>query len=790
VQLTQRDANNANYQHIDYELELQGWKQSLVSALGRGAQMNLIRGTRTTMSVLLCAATLGVGISAGALISAPSTVSAATLGSTIASIALGQQGVEDNPANSYCNPYSGHWGDGTSCASVGGQAYRAVEWCADFAAWAWQQAGVSFTYGSASSDINADSNSFYYWALANGTWHAAGSGYTPQAGDVAVYGTSAADASHVGVVASNGSSGPNVVNGDWEIDYPNDFPTAVYYQTNEVNSDGGNSDGDLDGYASPASSGPPPVVGTTTDLTSSSNPSSFGQDVTFTATVTPTSSTSSQPSGDIQFFEDGTPIGTESVASDQASITTANLSGGTHGITAQYGGDSNFTGSSGSLNQVVNPDPTSTGLSSSVNPALTGQSVTYTASVNPVPDGGSVTFNDNGASICISAGVNTSSGQATCTVTYEDAQAGIHLITAAFSGDADFANSSSGAFSEDVLIPTTTAVTSSANPSVPQEPVVFSATVNPIPDGGTVAFTDDGNPISGCAAMVINSVSGTAACSLTYTSNGSHNVVATYSGDDLYASSEDTLTQAVVPIVVTVSPNPAGMTGDSEVNSVVQVKADPKYAGLYVLINSSQLVGSCGRVLFEYLPSSTNTVALVQRGQIVTKIDQEGNATVDLEGNRCTPGESTIGAQLELSSIPSANSLLPGTSTTLDVVAAGVSSPGITAVPNDEVETGQNSAVYTVFEIQTTPALAGTKVTISSAQLSSSCIGWALESDGGIVQYGNGGSTATSHEKLDKNGNASFVFEGVGCAPGTSAVSAVMAGTTYPTRFTVLPSQP
>ena len=88
----------------------------------------------------------------------------------------------------------------------------------------------------------------------------------------------------------------------------------------------------------------------------------------------------------------------------------------------------------------------------------------------------------------------------TCTVTYTDSQAGIHTVAAVFFGDANYAYSLSSSIDEDVLIPTTTAVTSSANPSVPQEPVVFSATVTPAPDGGTVMFTYDGNPISSCGS--------------------------------------------------------------------------------------------------------------------------------------------------------------------------------------------------------------------------------------------------------------------------------------------------
>lgn len=40
-----------------------------------------------------------------------------SLGGTIASIAEGQEGVKDNPANTYCNRYTAYWGDGTGCSN-------------------------------------------------------------------------------------------------------------------------------------------------------------------------------------------------------------------------------------------------------------------------------------------------------------------------------------------------------------------------------------------------------------------------------------------------------------------------------------------------------------------------------------------------------------------------------------------------------------------------------------------------------------------------------------------------
>ena len=60
-------------------------------------------------------------------------------------------------------------------------------------------------YQLAPGYLNGDSASFYVWGIDHGTWHPVGSGYTPQPGDVAVYGldTSAVTAVHVAVVTGD-----------------------------------------------------------------------------------------------------------------------------------------------------------------------------------------------------------------------------------------------------------------------------------------------------------------------------------------------------------------------------------------------------------------------------------------------------------------------------------------------------------------------------------------------------------------------------------------------------------
>ena len=86
----------------------------------------------------------------------------------------------------------------------------------------------------------------------------------------------------------------------------------------------------------------------TTTVSSSVNPSDFGQSVTFTATV---SSGAGTPTGTVQFKDNGTNLGAPLAlnASGVAQFTTSSLAAGTHTITAEYSGDANFLAGTGTL---------------------------------------------------------------------------------------------------------------------------------------------------------------------------------------------------------------------------------------------------------------------------------------------------------------------------------------------------------------------------------------------------------------------------------------------------------
>ena len=135
------------------------------------------------------------------------------------------------------------------------------------------------------------------------------------------------------------------------------------------------------------------LVTTTTTISSSLNPSTYGQSVTFTATVT--SNQGAPPDGEtITFLQGLNTLGTGQLSGGSATFTTASLSGGTDNIKASYGGDSNFGSSkSRAVAQVVNLAPTTTTLTSSPNPANTGQTVVFTANVTGQVNGIAITGN-------------------------------------------------------------------------------------------------------------------------------------------------------------------------------------------------------------------------------------------------------------------------------------------------------------------------------------------------------------------------------------------------------------
>ena len=182
-------------------------------------------------------------------------------------------------------------------------------------------------------------------------------------------------------------------------------------------------------------------------LTSSVNPASMGQTITFTA-VANTGAT-----GAITFLDGTTVLGVGAInASGIATFTTSSLAIGSHPITASFSGDTNFSaGTSAVLNQVISKIPSAIAITQSTPLQLLNTTVTFTANVttpSPTPTG-TVTFYD-GETALGSAPLSTNGTAVVTLSTLGNAAfstnsltAGTHIITAAYSGDTSFMTSTS-----------------------------------------------------------------------------------------------------------------------------------------------------------------------------------------------------------------------------------------------------------------------------------------------------------------------------------------------------------
>jgi hypothetical protein len=201
-----------------------------------------------------------------------------------------------------------------------------------------------------------------------------------------------------------------------------------------------------------------PVVAspTSTTLISSTNPSTFGQSVSVTATVTRVGG--GTPTGTVEFFDGTTLLGTftlggsglssSALAPNQAGLSTSALSQGTHSITAVYSGDSLDNPSTSSpLTQVVNPQApklpaTTTTLTPAANPAVVGHLELLTATVSTTSPGGSITGTVQFFEGSILLGTVPLAGNQEV-VDVETKVPGTYGLTASYSGDAANAPSTS-----------------------------------------------------------------------------------------------------------------------------------------------------------------------------------------------------------------------------------------------------------------------------------------------------------------------------------------------------------
>jgi hypothetical protein len=292
----------------------------------------------------------------------------------------------------------------------------------------------------------------------------------------------------------------------------------------------------------------PAPTATTTTLTASQTVSVFKQPVTLTAKVG--SSGGAPPNGeDVSFLSGKTVLGTKPLSDGTATLTTTALPVGADSVTAVYGGNNNFGGSTSKPVKVtVGKEKSFTALTAKPDPSSFDEPVVFTASVTGqfgAAITGTVTFlagNSLNNAILKLGTAPVSKG--TAKLTTSALPAGTATVTVEYSGDSDSASSKSGSVKQVVdQAATTTALTSSKNPSGANQSVTLTAIVKGKFGGtptGTVTFSDGKTALKTVALSA-----GEAKFSTKTLTVGKHGLTVKYGGSEDFTGSSGSLTQTV-----------------------------------------------------------------------------------------------------------------------------------------------------------------------------------------------------------------------------------------------------
>jgi len=467
------------------------------------------------------------------------------------------------------------------------------------------------------------------------------------------------------------------------------------------------------GLSGTATAGTPAVV-----VTSSSNPSSYAQSTTFTATVSGGGVT---PTGTVTFTSVfggvtttlGTNIPLVSGVATTAPTTTLPL--GSNAVTATYtSGDSNYTNATGTLTQMVVRVATTDSLTATPSSPGFGTPVTLTYTIPPVPNAtatptGTVTFTyvSGGMTITLGTGtVTTTGGVTTATLTTSALPGGTTNITGSYSGDTDYAPSTA-TLAETVVkaSPTDTLVTSNAAPAfgAPVTLTFTSPQVNGTYPTGTVTFTT----VSGGSTITLGSgtfnTSGVATATTTLLPGGSDTVTGSYPGDTNFAANSATVAETVTRASTT--DTLAASTANSTFGaSVTLTYTAPPVAGVYPTGTVTFTTASgASTVILGTAPLNASGVATLPTTKLPVGLDTvtgtypgdtnfvatTATATVGV-GRSTAPNtltssnlNPTLGTAVTLTyTVPAANGVAPTGTVTLTTATNGMSITLGSGTPN------------------------------------------------------------------------------------------------------------
>ncbi len=173
---------------------------------------------------------------------------------------------------------------------------------------------------------------------------------------------------------------------------------------------------------------------TTTQLSGESS-AAYGRSVTFTATVTARDSSAGTPTGNVTFKDGDSVLGTGTLSNGVATFSSSSLTVGSHTIKASYSGQGQFTSSTGTATQSVDPAPSTVTVTGPSNSVAFGDAFTVTARVTAATSSGAVFGTVNFFEGAAFLGSGTLEPDGTVSIEVAPLGVGNHTVTARYAGD-------------------------------------------------------------------------------------------------------------------------------------------------------------------------------------------------------------------------------------------------------------------------------------------------------------------------------------------------------------------
>lgn len=500
------------------------------------------------------------------------------------------------------------------------------------------------------------------------------------------------------------------------------------------------------------------------DLPSQPDTASAALDITPTDPVTTTCSVSQ-------------PLATDSACVLAVEFTPVAVGSPGAGVLSVTSDSSNSPVTVDLTGTVLSVDPSSTTVTSSLNPAAVGLAVTFVARIaSPNQVTGTVQFYDGTAPIGVPQPVDSSSDTATITTSFSVLQ--LHSITAVYSGDnLNAASTPNNPLIQIIQQATALNVIPNANPAIEFAPLSFNATLTgwTTPPTGSITF------VEGSASLGSAPLNGTGFASFPVPSLavGKHSITATFAGDANDFTSQYTFVQTVnlapssttlntssavanfsAPITFTATvmgvsvSTPTGNV-DFKDGTTVLASSPLNALGVATYMNSTLTAGTHTVTAAyqgdsDYAPSTSTQIITETISQTATATTLFTSATSSISGRPITlkANVAATGGSVPTGTVDFMNgNILLGTRTLSNGIASfiisdlGVGTDSVTAIysgDSNDITSKSLSIVITVLQAPTTTIVSSSQSplpTLAQVVISATVSNGGTQSPTGLVTF-------------------------------------------------------